>query len=283
VREWRLIDFDLVMLRLQETYDRMHLELVAALAECQPDARPRAVHKLRTTSRKLEALMKVVLFEHAKASKTRKSVDKVLDLLVDVRKDAGAVRDCDVQHKMVSELGKTFAGIHRTESGSEILSDAEELDKAIGKVRKKKKKKLIESLGAIEVTLKEALHKCEKAIAQLRPKDTTPQQCAMHWMRTIEPSEYYESEEGMHDFRRKTKGARYIAELQLQSQSAKRFARKLHSVHDAIGLWHDYAILAIDSSATLGKKSPLVEEIKKRRDHHWQSAVRAVKAFDKSG
>ncbi|HEY9126421.1 MAG TPA: CHAD domain-containing protein [Acidobacteriaceae bacterium] len=271
------------MLRLQETYDRMHLELVAALAECQPDARPRAVHKLRTTSRKLEALMKVVLFEHAKASKTRKSVDKVLDLLVDVRKDAGAVRDCDVQHKMVSELGKTFAGIHRTESGSEILSDAEELDKAIGKVRKKKKKKLIESLGAIEVTLKEALHKCEKAIAQLRPKDTTPQQCAMHWMRTIEPSEYYESEEGMHDFRRKTKGARYIAELQLQSQSAKRFARKLHSVHDAIGLWHDYAILAIDSSATLGKKSPLVEEIKKRRDHHWQSAVRAVKAFDKSG
>ena len=62
--------------------------------------------------------------------------------------------------------------------------------------------------------------------------------------------------ENLHDFRKATKKARYVAESGAEGQAYSSVAKALKRVQDAIGEWHDWLCLREEAEAALGKDAP---------------------------
>lgn len=269
------------MLRFQPSYEQMKMALTVALTACRATPRPTAVHKLRTTSRRLDALLQVTRTEHARALRAVQAIDDVQRSLRKICKAAGPVRDCDVQAQLVASIGDRLVSNLRGKKRETISQEAHKLLKGVETKRKKLKKELLKTLSAIELPLQEELAVCEEALARLRPTSTTPLECARRWLKSASPSSHIESSEALHTFRKRTKGARYIAELQVRSPSSADLAQRLHAVHDAIGSWHDSDVLCQKALDVLGRKSTLALAIATKRDRGWQAALRSLAAFQR--
>lgn len=269
------------MVRLLSTFDDLSIHLTASVAMCRARTDSKEVHTLRTSTRKLEALFKVATVEHRGAAKALKAIRKLLKSLDEIRKAAGIVRDFDVQRKIVEAVSGELSNNHREDDKGEISADAETLQEHFRKNRKLQAKKLRDLLSSIEVPLQSELKDCRERIADLQPKNTTPHQCAKRWIMKNRPRGISKFPDRLHDFRKNTKGARYIAELQPASESSLSLAEDLHSMHDAIGAWHDYDLLADEARELIGKKSELTKAILKKRDMSWKQALRSVSSLRK--
>ncbi len=62
--------------------------------------------------------------------------------------------------------------------------------------------------------------------------------------------------ENLHDFRKATKKARYVAESGGAERSSSSVAKALKRIQDAIGDWHDWLCLAKEAKAALGQDAP---------------------------
>lgn len=89
---------------LSQPFQELHARLAEAVLACRGDADKDAVHLLRTTRRRIEALLRKVLSEHPDAKKYGKKIEKALKQLRKARKAAGPVRDLDVQRKLCGEI-----------------------------------------------------------------------------------------------------------------------------------------------------------------------------------
>ena len=80
----------------------------AAVAQGIEDAAPEAVHRMRTGSRRLQALLEATLREAGPAGHALERPTRTwLRELKQVRRAAGAVRDLDVQRKLLEDwVGK---------------------------------------------------------------------------------------------------------------------------------------------------------------------------------
>ena len=72
--------------------------------------------------------------------------------------------------------------------------------------------------------------------------------------------------ESLHAYRKSSKSARYLAEMEEGSAPAQQFAKEMKKVLDAIGAWHDWMLLTQLAKETVGKSSALVKEVKKERE-----------------
>lgn len=84
------------------------------------------------------------------------------------------------------------------------------------------------------------------------------------------------SGKSLHRYRKETKAARYLAEMEGTSEAARSLAKRLKQVLDAIGRWHDLMLLAREAKAALGKQSRLAEAIAMERDRALRDAVREI-------
>jgi CHAD domain-containing protein len=76
----------------------------------------------------------------------------------------------------------------------------------------------------------------------------------------------------LHDFRKGAKHARYLAEGG-EDEWSQRTAKRLKRVQDAIGLWHDWVVLAEEARAAAGgQEGELVKRIEGRRERQLRSA-----------
>src|ERR1700761_1757867 len=109
------------------TFLRHSLTLKAAMADCLDDPKPEAVHKLRSSTRRLEAVLEVLnsSADLPTLSKRSKAFKRSLRR---IRRASGEVRDVDVHRELLSTY--------------QDVSGAAELDKELLALRKKKVKKL---------------------------------------------------------------------------------------------------------------------------------------------
>jgi CHAD domain-containing protein len=262
------------MVEAGRIFEHFHGEFFAALEDCRVRPRTKAVHQLRTTARRLEALLATAKRRQPVNRGFGRKVDKALKALQPVRKAAGPVRDVDVQLGLLEELLETKGASLPPEGRSVVSREARTLQ---AKLERRREDAAVELMAVIRASE-------DKELRRISPLQTgltgTTWMSLLKNARSVERSSAQGLKTGdpvsLHEYRKRAKSARYLAEMDKDSAVAERFAKRMKKVLDAIGTWHDWLLLTQLAKETGGKSSALANEMKKQRDGALRRAVRGV-------
>lgn len=207
------------------------LRLPGLLRRASHYASAGTVHKLRTTIRRAETFLRV---------RANSDPSKLLKGLKRIRRRAGRVRDIDVQ----LDILKTF--------GRRNDADVVSVRQSLAKVRTKRAHKLSKSIQSeFEGDYAEFMR---ATVSHDGSGGEAPKidlhKIADDFMSRLNAQELNAS--NLHGFRIACKRLRYRAELAPESEVRDRLIEPLKRIQDAIGLWHDFAMLVNSSEDVLG-------------------------------
>ena len=267
--------------------------LDAAMLVAVNSAEAGAVHKLRTSTRRVEsqiALLEVlaggtkplVLPPHAdEAEGVRKGLRRV-------RQAAGAVRDLDVQSKAIEEDAPAKEEVHKGSPGDAMRKEAKKLRKKILAQRDVEEAKLMAvlqdeaeglavHLRALEQVLKPANAQVVAQAVLLERMEFWFAQATREVLRTKVKSGETEkdalrrrvvglSEESLHTVRKAAKLCRYMAESAAVGSTVRKAAGRFEAIQEAGGVWHDWLLLEQLSAEFHGKDARLTMRYRRHRE-----------------
>ncbi len=206
---------------------------------------PERVHLIRTTARRLEALLETV---GDQAGRKQRKLRKRLKRL---RRGAGGVRDIDVQ----------IAALRRLKIGREQERKAR-LMLALNELRSEREQALAKALADKDVRkVRKALHRWSAGIsasAQPEPPASTAvarkhdaEAAPLRMFATLARQVPSLTPENLHAYRTRCKGIRYVAEMAGSVPEAKRVVQQLKRMQDAAGDWHDWQTLTQTAESLL--------------------------------
>jgi CHAD domain-containing protein len=187
------------------------------------------VHRFRTNSRRVEALVT----EFAPESGNK---GKLLKLLSKLRKRAGKLRDLDVQVAFLENLKIPDRQNHRIQLLELLTSE-----------RARRSRKLPRNFDAD--TIRKLRKRLRRARAVMELNGVDPLKRAFE--RLPKAGSVQLNEKVLHAFRIAAKSARYLAEL-ADSSDADSFVAELKKAQDAIGEWHDVLKLKEEAEKRFG-------------------------------
>lgn len=242
--------------------------LEAALTVCVANPRKKAVHHLRTSTRRIEAQLDLLMqlrdlpSYRTQAATFRRAVKSI-------RRQAGQVRDLDVLQQMLRGL-RLPQHNHR-----------QKLLKALEDRRQKRaddlKQDLEQHIPKIAKAIEELFTALKPAedlalpLRQLLPLADTWYQRHTRGMKPVR-------EDDLHTIRKVAKVARYIAETGLPAKQATTVAARYNRLQQSGGHWHDALLLTRMARKELGKKDPLTKLTNERAKTHHNSFVRLLHA-----
>ncbi len=246
--------------------------LEAAITLCFAEPAPKPVHRLRTSTRRIEA--QLMLLELLPALPPHeKDTRKARRLLRKLRRAAGQVRDIDVQSDLI-------AAETPEDAPKSIQKKSRQLREALERQRTAAAQRLIQILKKHQAKLALTLESLLATLAPAEPLTLAPTQLSalIHsWFTQNMPNEPVsdpDDPEHLHAIRKTAKLARYLAENAPKSaRTPRKLARTFESVQQAGGDWHDWLILSTIARDELGKSSPLTESFAKK----CQSALRTYR------
>lgn len=176
-----------------------------------------SVHRFRTNSRRIEALVG----ELAPANGNTK---KLLNLLAKLRKRAGKLRDLDVQISFLKELKIPDRQNHRAQLMAALEEEHARRSAKLTKYLDKEK-------------LPQLRKRLRRAKSELVINGTDPLKLAFSHL--PKPGQGAHTEKMLHAWRIAAKRARYLAEFAGESAEAKALVTELKRAQDEIGRWHD--------------------------------------------
>lgn len=221
----------------------------------------KTVHNLRTSSRKVEAVM------IALAPDDRNSIHQLLKTIKPLRKAAGGVRDMDV---LAAKAQRLYASCNRDSVGrllehlhSMRLAGAHRLLDEVDARRKQTRR----SLEHIEDQLKQSSRKTDRYAHELRRLVRE----LIHWPAF--------SANNLHDFRIKVKETRYV--LQLVPNPGSDFLKALDAAKTRIGDWHDWQQLAAIGAEVLNRQKDrqALETIAETEKEKFGRAMKTAQTF----
>ncbi|MDQ2832337.1 MAG: CHAD domain-containing protein [Acidobacteriota bacterium] len=229
---------------------RQTLMLRSAIAECLDHAKPKPVHLLRSTTRRIEATLELLALCSG-IDALKRSTRSLRRSLGKIRRAAGEVRDCDVHR----DLLRDYTPARKTAALDAELASARH--KAADKLRvrlKKDHRKLERALDDLEIVLKPAL--------DLNLSGGQLADIAQRWFegkaRDLDPGQ----DDGLHAMRKACKTARYLAEPGVESaKAAAKTAARFEASQEALGAWHDHLLLLDEARASLPKHNKLIDAI----------------------
>jgi CHAD domain-containing protein len=247
---------------LRETTD----SLEAAILVCLDNPDKTGVHRLRTTTRRIQAQLELLtmlpnLPSHQKQSR------KALRLLKKLRRAAGRVRDLDVQRDLIE---KEAAG-NNGSSTSELRKEAGNLRRTLKYRRDQEAVHLQQVLNqyraAVTLVFERLLDSLTPA-ASLALTETRLTNIVREWYTRHTPHSASPDHAQLHEIRKRAKLARYLAESAPESAAiARRLAAHFESLQKAGGDWHDWLLLADLSSAELGPAAKLTQRFSTRTEN----------------
>ncbi len=237
-----------------------------------------AVHRIRTSTRRIEAQVALLALLPGLPDHARRA-DKALRELGKLRREAGDVRDLDVQRRLLSEAPEQQSSSDDCAPESGLTRQAKRLRRTLKRRRDERAKHLQHWL---ERRSRSISRKLERLLARLEPAEATEISArelaalTREWFRTNMPdTDDITSVEGLHSVRKAAKLARYIAESTAaagaqrgESRSAKPGAGDLATQFEALqqsgGDWHDLLTLSAIARHELGKRDPLTRELARR-------------------
>jgi CHAD domain-containing protein len=221
---------------------------------------PESVHKFRTNSRRVEAILTELVPHLSRNDK------KLLKLLMRLRKKAGRVRDLDVQVAALRNL-----------KVPESNGDKKNLIETLVGERHEREKKLEQAFDRETAT--EIRKRLKRAAGEMNlPKNANPLALTLHRLAELDRDHAPLSEKALHEYRIVGKRARYISELVEGDPEAKRIVAQLKHMQDVIGDWHDWLKLTEKAEQLLGgiRQSALVAMLRNVTRAKFRESVDAV-------
>ncbi len=246
--------------------------LEAAITLTLANPKPKPVHHLRTTTRRIEAQLELLallpnLPKHAKlAKKARKFLRKL-------RYAAGRVRDLDVQRKLIQSKS----------------SEAHHLQSLLKGQRNEAAERLLNTIHEHQSKLTRALEALIKALVPAESLTLSPTRLAqltLRWYASNTPAIAKQNHRQLHDIRKAAKLARYIAESATPAAKSgtpktptHRLVRTFESLQQSGGDWHDWLTLSDIAHRKLGSSSPLTQSFARRCEEslaNYQSHLKSL-------
>jgi CHAD domain-containing protein len=227
------------------------------MRSCVAHRRTEAVHRLRTSTRRIEAQF-VLLSMLPGLPPHEEQERKVLRLLKRLRQAAGRVRDLDVQREFIRAEAASNSAAAEPDHG--LRSEARHLRRALKHARDKEADHLLKVLNEQRDELPRLFADLLAALApaqSLKLGEADLLALVRNWYGSqIEPDSPaktpYSTTE-LHEFRKRAKLARYLAESAPRSAVfAHRLAARFEGLQQAGGEWHDRLVLAEIATAELG-------------------------------
>ena len=246
--------------------------LSAALARLDAGVAPKAVHRLRTTTRRIETLV-----AHSGSHLGRKQ-QKALQWLTGLRKRVGKIRDLDVQIKLLNAIANGSTANDRRNLCEYLQGKREKQEARLASAARKVERakfqasvqraleKMLASGESLEISGDAPLRKAQIQLAQLAGE------YASH--PALRPRR-------LHELRIRLKAVRYTAEIAEESPEQRKFLEKMKSVQDAIGEWHDWRELEMTAEKRFRDRAncPLLLEIRALHAARYSAALSAVKGL----
>ena len=245
----------------------------AALSVCLADPKVKAVHKLRTESRRLEA--QIALLKSIKGLPPfRTEASKALAQIKKLRQAAGRVRDLDVQSAYLRDHEKKVRADALPQAEKEgLLADVEAM---LGKREERRSEgvaKLMAEIQRRQVKVSAGLEKLNSALKDAADWSLASTEligiAQKQFERTPALKSRRPSADDLHTVRKAAKQARYVAE-NAGAKSAMAAATRYEHLQELGGAWHDWLELTSSARKELGKKHATTEEFRALRDHNWE-------------
>jgi CHAD domain-containing protein len=242
------------MTHLEKQSRTLGRHLTVLLAKLDVEAPAKAVHRLRTTSRRLQTLFNFC------PMKLRGKERQALRELESIRKRAGKVRDLDVQLVLLKAIGNRSTA-----------SDRQSLQQALQAQRTRRAERLtLAARGALHSKFSNHLFEAlEHAVDDcLRARDGQAP-FAEAQSRLEELSREFAQEprlksRRLHENRIELKMIRYLAEFADASEAQQQFLSELKSVQDVLGQWRDWELLVRSAEKQFAERAncSLVAEVR---------------------
>ena len=251
----------------------------AAVDQCVQDADPDAVHRVRTGSRRLQAMLEATLRENA-GSALQQTAKAWLRPLKQIRRAAGEVRDLDVHRKLLESWASKESPIPEAASASRLHEQAQVLDTWLKGERKHLAHGMQKQVRKRQQGLEERQAAFLAALGSVPPGSSrgarsTDTLALEDFVRTVDAMPLLDAE-NLHEFRKATKKARYVAESGAAEQDSS-VAKALKRIQDAIGEWHDWVCLREEAEAAVGKDAPdLMAFLERQVERHFVLAMKTT-------
>lgn len=205
------------------------------------------VHALRVITLRIQAEAEDALSELPQASREAQAVLRFGKRASRLRQALGSVRELDVWMVKLSGLRESFndtpAYVPRTARNT--LRQVERLERRLARKRRSAAKNLIAEIKKRHDLLLSVADDLEGAVGEgMHETDGNEAPALVEQFAAISAEFPEFNEDNLHDFRKKIKKVRYIAEIHAGDPRCLRIASQLKRVQDAIGEWHDWHILA---------------------------------------
>jgi CHAD domain-containing protein len=235
-------------------------KLSRQLAKLTKKPAPENVHKFRTYSRRVEAMLEELV------PKSSRNDKKLLKQLARLRKKAGRVRDLDVQIAALRSLKIP------QEPGRKS-----QLMRTLSEERAQRERTLPENFDRKTVSqLRKRLHRAAQEMAI--PENTDLLRLGMKAVLQLGRERAPLTEKTLHQYRIAGKRARYIAELAGHDPKAAQVVAQLKRMQDMIGDWHDWLKLMQRAEDLFGgvRESSLVAALQNVTRAKFREAVSAL-------
>ncbi len=248
-------------------------DLSKTLKSLPVDPQPIEVHKLRTTTRRVEAIVSVLAQLEGKESR------RLLKSIEPVRKAAGGVREMDVMISNARKLARQSTGDSLAKLVDQLqiarLQNSAELRRAIAKRRDPVRNNLKEYIKLVRAELARAKR---TASTKGSAENDGIHTAAINVLRELGEWPTLKAE-NIHEFRLKVKMLRYI--LQLSADANPRLGDALGDVQRRIGDWHDWHQLHEIAREILNQERDdlLLARISQTTTRRFGHALTAANAF----
>lgn len=269
--------------------------LEAALSVCLADPDGKPVHRLRTQTRRVEALLMLLellpsLPAHRKPSTQLKRCLKKL------RRAAGEVRDLDVHRKLLEGLASAEKddaafGDAEPDLGPETLADSDDstntavLSHSAGELRERLGRERVEAAKDLQDLLRHQQSKTARAAEKLLEALEPAKNFALPSPDLLRDAELVLTRDGLlkragerklngeelHTVRKAAKRARYLAEMLPEDALLVEAAQGFEALQEAGGQWHDALELAQAARQHFGKAHLLTALYRAEREQRLET------------
>jgi len=206
------------------------------------------LHALRVVTLRLQAELEIDFAELPRASHRVQAILEFNRQGEKLRKVLGPVRELDVWIGKLPGLRASLAQSgdeYVPRSTRECIRQLERFESRLKEKRRTLEKKLIAAIRKRKDTFVEAANEVASLIDGY-PADHIPNAAAPIHARFAEIARDFSefNEENLHEFRKRIKMVRYLAEIHGGDAACAQFAAQMKKLQSAIGEWHDWQDLA---------------------------------------
>jgi CHAD domain-containing protein len=234
---------------------RQALALKAAIVDCLNSPSMKPVHRLRSSTRRLEATLE--LLDLSTDIKVRRKSKPLRKALREIRRGAGAVRDLDVHRDLLKAYKKN--------------NDTDKLDHDLVSAREKAARKLTTELRKGQKQLTAELNNAETVLKPVLDFDLSGTELIRRtrkWFASTIGHLDPQQDDQLHSIRKAGKTARYIAETGAgDSKAVAGLATRFERAQNTLGAWHDCLLLLDEAQKSLPEHSPTTEQLQEKAFH----------------